>query len=546
MSREMTWRLALLAGAWLGFACGTPMVSEDPCAPHGASHGDHCDCDVGYTARGGTCVEKQADAGAVVDRCAPHGELHDDHCHCDAGYEEVGGACVAAVVDAGVDRCAPHGELHGNHCHCDAGYEEVGGACVAAVVDAGVDPCAPHGELHGNHCHCESGYIESGLSCVPVMVVACGDGHRHGVTCVCYAGFVYSALTDRCEAVVPPSTQVPVSFTLVELGEDMTSSGVNALNDQRRVVGNKRPTGQTHLSAYTQEVVGGAGTFTAGPVVDVGILPNSSNLFSRPWDLNAQGVIVGESGNNNPVLPFIFTAGGGLSQLSLPVGATGAVAHGINDAGELVGIGNSRAIRWASAQAVPTYLPSHAGATVQASRAWKLNESGDIVGHARDAQGSQRATWWKRDGSLVDLGALNPAYASEALDVNATTRIVGKSVVGVVPGSTSGTLQWQAFLYENGSMRGLGTLPSAPAAVHSVANAINDDGWVVGHVEQIAGLAARAVLWRDGVAFDLNDALPANSGWVLTSAVDVNGHGDIVGRGTLNGSARPFMLVRIN
>ncbi|MGV3624119.1 MAG: DUF3466 family protein, partial [Archangium sp.] len=175
-----------------------------------------------------------------------------------------------------------------------------------------------------------------------------------------------------------------------------------------------------------------------------------------------------------------------------------------------------------------------------------VNEQGDIVGHTRDVMGSQRAAWWKSDGTVVDLGTLNPSYSSEALDVNESGRIVGKSVIGVVPGSTSGTLQWQAFLFENGSMRGLGTLPSAPMAIHSIANAINDDGWVVGQVEQVSGIAARAVLWRDGVPVDLNDYLPANSGWVLTGAVDVNSHGDIVGRGTLNGSSRPFMLVRTN
>lgn len=93
-------------------------------------------------------------------------------------------------------------------------------------------------------------------------------------------------------------------------------------------------------------------------------------------------------------------------------------------------------------------------------------------------------------------------------------------------------------------MRGLGLLPSVPAAIHSVANAINDDGWVVGQVEQIADIGLRAVLWRDGVVVDLNDYVPEGSGWVLTSAVDVNARGDILGRGTLQGSARPFLLIR--
>ncbi len=457
--------------------------------------------------------------------------------------------CGAPEIPVEDDPCGAHGASHGDHCHCDAGYEEVGGTCVAraldaGLTDAGVDPCGSHGEQHGDHCHCDAGYEEVGGTCVAVVGMACGDGHRHGATCVCYAGFIYSATTDTCEPVVPPVGQEVLTFTIVALGEEGANSGMNSVNTHRQVVGNTRPAGQTYLSAYTQSVQGNAGNVTVGPLSDLGILPGSSNQFSRPWDVNVHGQVAGESGNNNPVLPFIYLPGTGLQALPLPVGSASAVAHGINDAGRLVGIGNSRAISWASSQATPDYLASHHGATVLSSRAWKLNEHGDIVGHARDDHDRQRATWWKSDGAPVDLGALNPAHASEALDVNEAGQIVGKSFVGVVPGSTSGTLQAQAFLYENGSMRGLGLLPSAPAALHSIANAISDDGWVVGQVEQIAGLAQRAVLWREGVIVDLNDYLPASSGWVLTSAVDVNEHGDIVGRGTLNGSARPFMLIR--
>ncbi len=450
---------------------------------------------------------------------------------------------VGCGNDQTATACGEHGEQHDDHCHCDEGYHEVGGTCVPE--ESGTDPCGEHGELHGDHCHCDEGYIESGLSCVPVMTVACGNGHRHGATCVCYAGSIYNPASDTCEIVVPPTNQPPVSFVIVALGEDGTSSGMNAVNEHLQVVGNKRPAGQTFLSAYTQDVVF-SGSYAAGPISDIGILPHSSNQFSRPWDINWYGMVVGESGNNNPVLPFLFISSTGLRQLKLPAGSASAVAHGINDSGQIVGIGNSRAISWATSHAVPTYLPSHPGATVLTSRAWKVNEHGDIVGHARDAMDQQRATWWKPDGLPVDLGTLNPAHTSEALDINEAGQIVGKSFIGVVPGSTSGTLQAQAFLYENGSMRGLGLLPSAPSALHSVANAINDEGWVVGQVEQIAGFALRAVLWRDGVIVDLNNYLPPDSGWVLTSAVDINAHGDIVGRGTLNGSARPFVLLRTN
>jgi probable HAF family extracellular repeat protein len=438
--------------------------------------------------------------------------------------------------------CGPNGDAHGDHCDCDDGYVEENGTCVPGTPPP--PDCGEHGTADGDHCHCDDGYVEEEGTCVPVAIVPCGQGHRHGTTCVCYAGHIYDATADSC---VPYEVgpQPAIAFVIVPLGEPNTSSGINAVNDHLQVTGNKRPPGQTYLSAYGQQVVLASGVHVAGPITDLGILPHSTNLFSRPWDINWYGVVVGESGNSNPILPFLYDPGIGLRKLRLPPNATSAVAHGLNDDGVIVGISGSRAVRWASPHAVPTYLAPYPSATNPSSRAWKVNAQGDIVGHARTAAGQQRATWWKPAGDPVDLGTLNPAHISEAFDVNASGQIIGKSFVGVVPGSTSGTLQAQAFLYSNGSMRGLGVLPSLPAAVHSIANGINDNGWVVGQVEQIAGLAARAVLWREGAIEDLNAYVPANSGWVLTSAVAINEHGDIVGRGTLNGVSQPFVLVRV-
>lgn len=540
-----------------------PPGTTDPCGSHGRTEAGRCACEEGYVERDGACVfETGVDAGSapVVDdggACGPNAERRGEGCACEAGYTEDDGVCVPSAPDAsdaggGGDPCAPGGHRHGDHCHCDEGYVEADNACVALDAgggdggddDGGVgDPCGPHGHQHGDHCHCDEGYAEAGGTCISVAVEPCGGGHRHGARCVCYAGHAYDPTADTCKA-VEIKVLPPVSFKIVPLGEPDTSSGVNAVNDQLRMVGNKRAPGNAYLSSYVQGITGSAGTFGAGPITDIGVLPTSTNLFSRPWDINWYGAVVGESGNSDPVLPFLYLPGTGLQQLKLPPGSASAVAHGINDAGEMVGIGSSRAIHWASAHAVPTFLPTHPGATVVTSRAWKLNEQGDIVGHARDVLGRQRATLWRHDGTMVDLGSLNPAHASEAVDVNESGQIVGRSFVGVVPGSTTGTLQGQAFLYEEGSMRGLGLLPSLPAAVHSVANAVNDAGWVVGHVEQIAGLASRAVLWRNGQIVDLNDYLPTDSGWTLTSAVDVTTRGDIVGRGTFAGSSRPFMLLR--
>jgi probable HAF family extracellular repeat protein len=53
--------------------------------------------------------------------------------------------------------------------------------------------------------------------------------------------------------------------------------------------------------------------------------------------------------------------------------------------------------------------------------------------------------------------------------------------------------------------------------------------------------AARAVLWRRGVAIDLNSRVAA-PGWLLVSATGVNDVGQIVGTAVRGGQRRAFLL----
>src|SRR5262249_55036951 len=87
-----------------------------------------------------------------------------------------------------------------------------------------------------------------------------------------------------------------------------------------------------------------------------------------------------------------------------------------------------------------------------------------------------------------------------------------------------------------GTMTDLGTLGRAGSG----AAAINASGQVVGYLFDSAGRSA--FVWENGVLYDLNKLIPANSGWVLTQAQGINNSGQIVGFGTLNGHQRGFLL----
>lgn len=51
-----------------------------------------------------------------------------------------------------------------------------------------------------------------------------------------------------------------------------------------------------------------------------------------------------------------------------------------------------------------------------------------------------------------------------------------------------------------------------------------------------------AILWKDGVLYDLNNHLVDGKGWVLWSAKHINNKGQIAGEGTFQGDRRSFLL----
>jgi hypothetical protein len=54
----------------------------------------------------------------------------------------------------------------------------------------------------------------------------------------------------------------------------------------------------------------------------------------------------------------------------------------------------------------------------------------------------------------------------------------------------------------------------------------------------------RAFSWTATVGFrDLNALLPADSGWMLQTAMAVNARGEIVGAGIFHGDDRGFLLM---
>ena len=199
------------------------------------------------------------------------------------------------------------------------------------------------------------------------------------------------------------------------------------------------------------------------------------------------------------------------------------------------------------------------------SGALGINDAGHVVGWAIDGAYQMHAFMWS--GGMADLGTLSGGDTSYAYAINDAGQAARWGKIGVYP-----SLSERAFLW-SGSMQDLGTLRWA----HSTARGINDAGDVVGYlvnanqddwhafVSQGGGMqdlggtksvawdinnaalivgesGQHAVVWEGGQLEDLNNLIPASSGWVLRTAHAVNDRGQIVGTGSFNGQTRAFLL----
>jgi len=291
------------------------------------------------------------------------------------------------------------------------------------------------------------------------------------------------------------------------------------------------------------------------------ILPliTAMTLFAAlalPVQLSAQGhtrykvIDVGTLGgpNSSPPFPFFEGSASGPESLSSAGTFVGQADTATPDPFAPNCLGDcfvSHAIQWRDG--VLTDLGAlHSSESLSSASRW-ISVNGLLAGFSQNGEIDPlnpglleiRAVLWKH-GKITDLGTLEGGTESEAFAVNARGQVVGAATNGIPdPSSIVGvTTQVRAFLWQEGAMQDLGTLPGGTDAL---AVLINERGQIVGQsytgssippptpsCTQQEGLTLHGFLWENGRMEDIGTL-----GGSCAFTYALNSRGQVVGQATL-------------
>ena len=271
----------------------------------------------------------------------------------------------------------------------------------------------------------------------------------------------------------------------------------------------------------------------------------SKICFGRATAINERGQVIGTTtASSLPSHPFVWQ-NGTLTRLRL-LGVGHGSANAINERGQVVGSLDTKhesrghAILWQGKQ--PIDLGRGRGANV----ATGINDREQIVGGGHGIP-SEAFLW--QHGTLTDLGTLGGAHTDVVLVGDSyelsyswkAPRTLITNRGQIIGSSETSRGDRHAFLWQDGRMRDLGTLPGR---TESEAVALNNHGQLAANSfnsyyrhELVDEGSFRAFVWQNGKATDLGTL-----GGQQSAAIDINDHGQIVGWATTNTGRKHAVL----
>ena len=227
-----------------------------------------------------------------------------------------------------------------------------------------------------------------------------------------------------------------------------------------------------------------------GSPTDLGDLTGGNFGSSLANAINDSGAVVGWSANASfYTRPFIWTSGGGMTDLGALPGDNQGKAQDINDAGMIVGFsfGDDSVHHAFFYNGTFTALGALGG---NASTAFAVNATGAVVGEAQIANGTYHAFFWTASGGMQDLNTLasNSTYV-----FTAATSIDGRGDIAATAVKNGSATPYVAVLVA-GVING-NTTPGAPAITLQPANSTVNLGKAANFTVTATGTAPLKYQW---------------------------------------------------
>jgi len=314
-------------------------------------------------------------------------------------------------------------------------------------------------------------------------------------------------------ATVTVGAALPTTYHIVDLGAlGGGSSFATALNENGQVTG----------TSTTNPMGGNAGDAfiaTAAGMTDLGDWQEENSIEGN--GINSAGSVVATWNDGAGSSGVLLYSNGSVTPIgsgSLPTWH----GHGINASGSVVGtelfVGNNPPTGFLYSNGVISTFPNYA---INA-----INDSGQMAGVASP---NNHLVILTASGQVTDLGTMPDGTTVTPAAINANAGIAGTTNAS------------HGFLYAKGSFVDLGVLPGF---TYSEALGMNALGYVVG--DAWTGATYHAFVYSSSVGMqDLNSLTDSSGkGWLLKSAVGINGSGMIAGTGiTPQGSTHAFLAL---
>ena len=335
----------------------------------------------------------------------------------------------------------------------------------------------------------------------------------------------------------------PPIYRIEELGGLPAGTGGSSgssINDDGVVVGRAYLTYDHYATWIATMWKPGAG------VQVIGVL-SANHERSSATGINANGQVVGSSGVDEvQTEAFIWSEAEGMRKLGfLTDDQRRSGANAINALGQVAGYSSTgdrglwHAVVWDQAGNITDLGAWSDRPNLSLSVAHAIDDAGRVVGYSKTNKKTIHAFSWTAAQGMQKLRSLAEDSVSIAYGANDQGDTVGYDVHDFDNYRVDGVV-WKA----SGKVKALAPVNQDDAG--DVPLAINTHGVVVGHASQPTGSVA--ALWEPSGAghllkdlVDPNDPLKDRA--FLQYGAAINGRGEIVANGTLDGQPKAFRLV---